>query len=77
MKEKIMRKTAQLKKHQVNASASVSTSSSESERALRLARVDAYFKATREQFAKQVASANAGASSAQVGVLAGPIERRR
>jgi hypothetical protein len=76
MKEKIMRKTAQLKKHQVKASEGVNTSSSESDRALRLARVDAYFKATREQFAKQVASANAGASSAQVGVLAGPIERR-
>lgn len=76
-----MRKTVQLKKHQVKASEGVNTSASESERAseraLRLARVDAYFKATREQFAKQVASANAGASSLQVGVLAGPIERRR
>ena len=58
-----MRKTAYLKKHKVKASANVSTSSSESARALRLARVDAYFNATREQFAQQVAIANEGASN--------------
>lgn len=72
-----MRNATYIKKHKTQAVVSVSTTSSESERSLRLARVAAYFNTTREQFANQVATVNARSTRLQTGVLAGPTADQR
>lgn len=72
-----MRNITYIKKHKAKAAVSVSTVSSEAERSVRLARVTAFFNATREQFTQQVATANARSTRLQTGVLAGPVARQR
>lgn len=71
-----MKKTAYLRKLKAAASSNkLGSISADADRSERLARVDAYFAKTREQFAKQVANANASTKRTQTGVLAGPVAR--